>query len=572
MTRTRPIPRDMGTTDAPFAGPVGESPGGVAAADRVAAARALLPQIQGGAEVGALTRAMAEQAREVGDGPGECAALYSAMASAALQADREGSRWAAARLAERGSGLGLPSWEASGRQYLARLQLADGEEDLALTQLVTSELLLDEAEPDVGLVVALNGIAVAYSRIGLHEDSERNYQRLAEVVYEAGDTWAVHAFVHNRQLNQAAWCVSLAQAGFADEAQERIAIASRQARGAADMSSSSAYHDFTAMCLFADLMAGEIDLKEARSRRDAVLENALGEPTSYVRFAFAHQLSNVGRWDEARLEVAAGLAAVNPNEPEPLRSALLWERARIAVLEYPEHPGVDDVWSFAQTSSEQVWRLRRRRMEAVHGKLRVSRMQREHERIERVSLEDPLTGTANRRRLDRERATLLTAPPAGWATVVYLDVDRFKNVNDQHGHEVGDAVLRRLARILGDNVRDGDLVGRYGGDEFVILAPHCSPTDAERMSERIMGAVRQEPWDEIHPTIIIRVSLGLAVTRSSLSHLFPAADEALYRAKRGGRDRVEITVIGSGSDADAAADALLADSGVRAPAPARRGG
>jgi diguanylate cyclase (GGDEF)-like protein len=568
MRAPGPIPASMGISDAQIDGHRGERSASAAAVDRVAAARALLPDIQGGAEVGALTRQMAAEAREFGDGPGECAALYSTMASAALQGDREGSRWAAARLVERGSGLGLPSWEATGRQYLARLQLADGEEDLALTQLVTAELLLDRAAADVGLVVALNGIAVAYSRTGLHEDSERSYQRLAEVVYEVGDTWAVHAFVHNRQLNQAAWCVSLAQAGFADEAQERIAIASEQARSAADLATSSAYHDFTAMCLFADLMAGEIDLREARNRRDAILENALSEPTSYVRFAFAHQLSNAGRWDEARLEVDEGLQAVNPNEPEPLRSALLWERARIAVLQYPEHPGVKDVWAFAQTSSEQVWRLRRRRREAVHGKLRVARMQREHERIERVSLEDPLTGTANRRRLDRERATLLTAPPAGWATVIYLDIDRFKRVNDKHGHEVGDAVLRRLAKLLSANVREGDLVGRYGGDEFVILAPHCPPPDAERMSERIMRSVREEPWGEVHPEIVIRVSLGLAVTRSNLAHLFPAADQALYRAKRGGRDRVEITVIGSQTDVEDE-DEVLESAGIPAPSAAR---
>lgn len=539
----------MSDTDTQVSGaPRGSGPATAALPDWVAAARALLPRAQAGEDVRTRARAVAAEARAAGDGEGECAALYSAMASAALQGKVEGSRAAASEMVERGSGLGLAGWEATGRQYLARLQLGDGHEDLALTQLVTAELLLDDVEPDVGLVVALNGIAVAYSRIGLHEDSERTYSRLAEVVFEAGDPWAAKAFVHNRLLNQSAWGVALAQAGFPDEAQERLAIASTHARQAIDMTGSSAEHDFGALCLFADLMAGEIDLVEARERRGPLLEHSLGEPLSYLRFAFAHRLSNAGRWDEARAEVDAGFEVVNPTEREPIRSALVWERARIAVMEFPDHPGVEDVWRFAQVASQQVWQLRRRRMEAVQGKLRVARMQREHERIERVSLEDPLTGTANRRRIDRERASLLSAPAAGWAAVIYLDIDRFKDANDEHGHELGDAVLRQVARLLDDNVRDGDLVGRYGGDEFVILAAHCPPADAEQASERILAAIRDHPWTDLHPDLAIRVSLGLAVTRTNLSRLFPAADEALYRAKRAGRDRAEITVITGDED------------------------
>ena len=162
----------MSITDAQMAGAVGgEQPVATATTERVAAARALLPRIQAGVDAGAQAREIAEAARVAGDGVGECAALYSAMASSALRADSDGSRWAAERIAKRGSELGLPSWESVARQYLARLQFADGQDDLALTQLATAELLVDDVVPDVGLVVALNGIAVAYSRIGLHEDS-----------------------------------------------------------------------------------------------------------------------------------------------------------------------------------------------------------------------------------------------------------------------------------------------------------------------------------------------------------------------------------------------------------------
>jgi len=201
------------------------------------------------------------------------------------------------------------------------------------------------------------------------------------------------------------------------------------------------------------------------------------------------------------------------------------------------------VWSYACLAGQQVWELRRRRRDTVHEKLRRGRLEREHQRIERTSLEDPLTGTANRRRIDRERAALLSATTATWATVIYLDIDRFKAVNDRYGHELGDAVLRQLAVLLRDTVRDGDLVGRYGGDEFVALATHCSPADAERLRDRLLAAVREHPWQRLHPDLEIRVSMGLASAREHRQELFPAADRALYRAKHGGRDRAELTVL-----------------------------
>lgn len=511
--------------------------------DRVTLARRLLPRLQAGEDVADEAYHLVQGAAAADDALGECAALYSALAAAALSADRDGSRQAAARMVERAAEAGLPAWEATGRQYLARLHLADGHEDVALGEIVAAELLLDDADRDVGLAVALNGLAVTYCRIGLHEDSERTFAHLEQLDHDAADTWAVHASTYNRSLNQSSWSVALATSGREQDAIERAATAARQARGAPDLTGSTAQHDYLALCLFIELFSGEIGLAGALARRDPTLEHALGEPQSYVRFALAHALADERRWDEARAEVDAGAAAVNPYEREPIGTALAWARARIAVMESDGDRGIQDVWSYACRAGDQAWELRRRRGDTVHEKLRVGRLQREHHRIERASLEDPLTGTANRRRIDRERAALLSATTAGWATVVYLDIDRFKAVNDRHGHDLGDAVLRQLADLLRDTVRDGDLVGRYGGDEFVVLAAHCTPSDAEGLRDRILAAVRDHPWERLHPDLHIRVSLGLASAREHRQDLFPAADRALYRAKRAGRDRAELTVL-----------------------------
>lgn len=515
----------------------------VTGADRLTLARRLLPRLQAGEDIGDAANRLVQEAAADDDAIGECAALYTALAAAALSADSERSRSAAARMVHRGAEAGLPVWEATGRQYLARLHLADGHEDVALREIVAAELLLDDAKAGVGLAVALNGLAVTYCRIGLHEDSERTFARLAELNGVMDDQWAVHASTYNRILNHASWAVALATAGREDDAVERAGLAAEQARQAPDLTGSPAEHDFLAVCLFAELFSGEIDLAEALQRRDATLEHALGEPQSYVRFALAHTLATERRWEEARAEVDAGDAAVNPNEREPIRSALVWERARIAVREGADALGIQDVWRYACLAGAQVWELRRRRGDTVHEKLRVGRLEREHQRIERASLEDPLTGTANRRRIDRERAALLSATTAGWATVIYLDIDRFKAVNDLYGHDLGDVVLRQLAELLRDTVRDGDLVGRYGGDEFVVLAAHCSPSDAEGLRDRLLVAVRDHPWHRLHPDLQIRVSMGLAAARERRQDLFPAADRALYRAKRGGRDRAELTVL-----------------------------
>lgn len=513
------------------------------AAGVLAAARALLPRLQAGETLHGPAWDLVARARRLEDPAGECAALYTAMAAAALQGDGRGSRNAAELLTVRGAEHGLPAWEATGRQYLARRQLADGHEDMALNQIVTAELCIDDAAPDIALVVALNGLAVSYSRIGLHEDSARTFQRLAEVVFEAGDQWAVQVFVHNRLLNQAAWGVALAQAGSREGSQQRLITASQQARAAVDMVGSAAYDDFMAMCLFADLMTGSISVQGSHPALAAAFATARGEPQGYLRFACAHLLSSAQQWTQARDHVEAGLAVVDPSEHEPIRSALTWERARITRLEFGDHPGVLEIWDFAQDVVKRIWRLRQRRQEAVHSKLRVARLTREHERMERDSLEDPLTGIANRRRIDRAQAELLRIRPREWVTVCYLDVDHFKLANDRFGHLIGDTVLRQVATLLEEHVRENDLVGRYGGDEFIVLASDCSPREARRLGGRILTAVREYPWHDLDPQLDIRVSIGLACTRDRFDDLLHAADEALYRAKRGGRDRAELTVI-----------------------------
>lgn len=159
---------------------------------------------------------------------------------------------------------------------------------------------------------------------------------------------------------------------------------------------------------------------------------------------------------------------------------------------------------------------------------------------------DPLTGLANRLGLEAAAARLLegTASRGRVPWLVLVDVDWFKDVNDDAGHAAGDAALREIAQLLRRECRTDDLVARWAGDEFVVLLGDGGNSDLEvgpTVAERIRAAVDGHDWSMVlgttrRPT----VSIGVAAGPAKLDQLFAAADMALYRAKRQGRNRVEV--------------------------------
>ncbi|MGI9606808.1 MAG: diguanylate cyclase domain-containing protein, partial [Acidimicrobiales bacterium] len=151
---------------------------------------------------------------------------------------------------------------------------------------------------------------------------------------------------------------------------------------------------------------------------------------------------------------------------------------------------------------------------------------------------EPMTGLKNRRRLDQDLADLGTD---GQMAYVMLDVDHFKNFNDINGHAAGDEALRRVAGALSASVRPGDVVYRYGGEEFCVLLPGATTAEARDVAERARLAVESAdiPGAENQPGGVVTVSIGVADTATaSADDLVERADAALYEAKRGGRNRV----------------------------------
>ena len=167
-----------------------------------------------------------------------------------------------------------------------------------------------------------------------------------------------------------------------------------------------------------------------------------------------------------------------------------------------------------------------------------------HRIVERQALVDGLTGLANRRQCEETLASELARVErfGGSLAVVVADLDWFKDVNDRYGHPAGDAILREVAGLLQETLRDVDLAGRWGGEEFLLILPGTDLAGGARVAERIRLALAGRIALSADGTPIpVTASFGVAATppAGTASELFAAADAALYEAKRAGKNRVE---------------------------------
>jgi len=160
------------------------------------------------------------------------------------------------------------------------------------------------------------------------------------------------------------------------------------------------------------------------------------------------------------------------------------------------------------------------------------------ERMQQMAVTDGLTQLSNRRSFDRalDRELQRAARTDGRLSVVLIDIDHFKVLNDTHGHLTGDNVLRQIAAALRECGREYDTIARYGGEEFAAVLPGCSSALAVQVAERLRQAVEQAPTE-----VPVTASAGVATypyDGADIETLLGAADRALYSAKRGGRNRV----------------------------------
>lgn len=223
--------------------------------------------------------------------------------------------------------------------------------------------------------------------------------------------------------------------------------------------------------------------------------------------------------------------------------------------------GASDIAALSSSGEEIAWRIDAM-LERKHLQ---DQLRNSDEQSYRAAATDPLTGLYNRRYAEAYIADMLvSAQETGHNFVMMLtDIDHFKQVNDQHGHGVGDRVLCAVAERLRENVRACDLVSRHGGEEFLIVMPNTTEEEARHTSERLRLAMASEPVVTSSGAVPVTISIGVAsgsvplslpaqrngtfdqpdgMQTSIFGTVLEAADTALYRAKELGRNRVEFIV------------------------------
>jgi two-component system, cell cycle response regulator len=184
-----------------------------------------------------------------------------------------------------------------------------------------------------------------------------------------------------------------------------------------------------------------------------------------------------------------------------------------------------------------------RRMVDLHREV-----QDKNRQLEEMALTDSLTGLPNRRAIDfwasRELSAAMRHGFPVW--VVMADLDHFKSINDTHGHDAGDIVLKSFAEILKSNTRSSNICGRLGGEEFLVVLTHAEKDNATIAIERIRKQFEAQKFTVGHRTFGATASFGIAgiraTARPDFSDLVTRADAALYAAKRQGRNRVEFEI------------------------------
>ena len=163
--------------------------------------------------------------------------------------------------------------------------------------------------------------------------------------------------------------------------------------------------------------------------------------------------------------------------------------------------------------------------------------------VNEISQKDPLTGVFNRRVIDRDLEKLHQLNSS--YAVVLIGLDHFKSINDRFGHDVGDHVLRRVAKVLNTNIRGNDMVGRFGGEEFLMILQTSYLDQIIEIAERCRKQIEQE-YFVINDNLSIQItaSFGISIYQNGMTHeqVIKRADQALYVAKEQGRNQIQCAI------------------------------
>ncbi len=419
-----------------------------------------------------------------------------------------------------------------------------------------------DATADIDLrIFARRAAFLVFGNISVRELSLR-LRELLQLTVDAGDAWE-QAITHNDIA------CHLEQTGDAVAARAEIDKALELARGTRPNRFALAVIHST---------RADIELRDgspAQALADAECSLSLlaedSEPNPYVLGASVRAQVQagiaLGHFDDAQQAGQAALDWLGERMPhtrsvilaavaEAMRSAGRLEDAytalqRSAELERQAFTEISELQlsleravmqaRLARSESDAL-ALKNRQLAEAHAELeaRTGELEALQEQLREQAERDWLTGVHNRRFLARELEQPTATRFGRTLSVAVVDLDHFKAINDRYGHSVGDQVLVRAAAVLCDVLRTTDIVVRSGGEEFLVLMPVTDSRAAVVCAERVLQAMRAEPWEELAAGATLTASVGVATAEDphDLEQLVTLADHRLYEAKRAGRDRV----------------------------------
>ena len=427
-----------------------------------------------------------------------------------------------------------PHWRAKGLALLAEACISLGEMTRAMDALAEgSYLLASSPSRAYNHMSASMAVALALRAINLYEQADE----LLLAVVRNDDPALDVLVVQEAALLHAYWAATLDLLGHHDDAARHVVVCAQRAQRLRRDAVSAGHEEMAARAdlyeAFAWERLGEPELAErlvlaaldANPLRDELVEADL------VHLTMGRVAAGRGDLDAARKHLITSTTGAQQAGRDIWAATGLAALAELDVLELGPHPAVGRWRLLARELVGRIWRDRGDRFSALRARIRVRELLDQADRMGQAVLSDPLTGLGNRRLLLQHVGSAEREVSA-----LFVDIDRFKDVNDRFSHEVGDEVLRRLAAVLMAHCRAEDVVVRYGGDEFLVLTTG-DPTVADAVARRVHAAVRETPWEEVAPGLGVTVSVGVA-TGLPAQDALGAADAALYAAKRAGRDRV----------------------------------
>jgi diguanylate cyclase (GGDEF)-like protein len=411
-----------------------------------------------------------------------------------------------------------------------------------------------EADDPVRLALTTNALGCFFERVGDAWQAERLMFESLTLARRSGDPHALRVGLNNTSAALIGSFYLLRDAVPLDEAREPL----RRALPLVDESAAlagSGDDDFFKVIAFGNLGEIQVHLGCAERARP-LLDEALALALKQGYRAQVWRLGcSLGEWllltqqpQPAWDQLARVLAEAGPSDQRTTRRRLhhaMWRAASAlgqpsdALQHLQDYVALDRLRSLTQMRAQSD--LFVTRMEAEQAR-RESQRHREHARaLEADLMHDQLTGLGNRRKLEASWPALIRAARDQGAplSVAMLDLDHFKRVNDTHGHDVGDQVLRTLAELLRAQTREGDVVARTGGEEFLLVLPDTDAERAAEVCERLRLRVADHDWKALAPGLTITISIGLtSAPPADARTLSIRADDALYRAKAAGRNRL----------------------------------